>query len=872
MAFKNSNGTVKEGDLGGCTRIGCMDPNAINYDPSACQHQANTCIYCSSSGWLVVDDNGIKPDSLSTTTYQVLIDRGVLTNSKYKLNVKDSSPDLWNYESCCNQIFTGDNSSWDGKRCINSFETTTDEPTITFNPTDLDDDKPTDTTPTTTPTDCNINVNNFICINCDNFTWWDNLYKSNNSGFSIKQTTPNLWDRLVDLINTDGSFYANKFNGDINFDEICCNKLEPSNFDNGICLCEETTTVIIDECFCVDNLTKFTEVVNTISGKEVVLNVEFIQTTFNTTTSEATLIVNNFLSERGIGVVAKTLVSKYLSDGGSFYICKSNNVYNNPSETKCSELSGVYNGFSCNCEERIVNLCDLSFTDVTVNNIKDSFNNDISVVQYNNENISEDCCRIISNNENLNWVYRTGNDGVARCYTKEPKNCLPLKIKLNENPIIPVCETPLKIEVSLLFKTPSNPCQVVEVTPTDDDDIIDPNTDDSCILEFDEENNIIDGSKVNRISSDNISESTNTTTPEITDKCCYNETIPILANISINGGSSITQIKTYDSSIDGFDNWVVLSAELTLEDLKNFDLKVEFTQGLNCCCVYDILIDNVKVNCVTEETVIETIKNDCVGFELTKVIDNKKSWVYNPGVLGYSKKPYDEYIHSSSPDGLIFGRGVINRTFSPSEDSNLPWRFTNYYEQQLIKEKHSDLVLNSKEMFLTFNMSTTILTGDTTTKYTLLDIEQYKKTFQSFWVRFVEQFVPATTIFVSGEKWSNQDDDICVVYNDCDLDFELVEAEVSTIPSISSGFLQFKTTSNSTSIEPTIDNFKETNTIKSDELFTTGDGVIDLEYVKIRPLDNDLGSTTEKQLTYELGDLEERKFRKLEYNNKLFNT
>ena len=37
-----------------------------------------------------------------------------------------------------------------------------------------------------------------------------------------------------------------------------------------------------------------------------------------------------------------------------------------------------------------------------------------------------------------------------------------------------------------------------------------------------------------------------------------------------------------------------------------------------------------------------------------------------------------------------------------------------------------------------------------TKQVTLLQLEEYKKVFQSFWVRMIEQFVPATTIFVSG--------------------------------------------------------------------------------------------------------------------------
>ena len=63
----------------------------------------------------------------------------------------------------------------------------------------------------------------------------------------------------------------------------------------------------------------------------------------------------------------------------------------------------------------------------------------------------------------------------------------------------------------------------------------------------------------------------------------------------------------------------------------------------------------------------------------------------------------------------------------------------------------------------------------------LLQLEEYKKVFQSFWVRMIEQFVPATTIFVSGEKWCNNDKFICTEIEECDYDYEYVESEITVI-------------------------------------------------------------------------------------------
>lgn len=74
-------------------------------------------------------------------------------------------------------------------------------------------------------------------------------------------------------------------------------------------------------------------------------------------------------------------------------------------------------------------------------------------------------------------------------------------------------------------------------------------------------------------------------------------------------------------------------------------------------------------------------------------------------------------------------------------------------------------------------MVTTSATTVTTVTYlSLYELESYKKQFQSFWIPFMEQFIPATTIWVAGERWCN---DVCTIINPCDYDFELVESEVS---------------------------------------------------------------------------------------------
>jgi hypothetical protein len=76
-------------------------------------------------------------------------------------------------------------------------------------------------------------------------------------------------------------------------------------------------------------------------------------------------------------------------------------------------------------------------------------------------------------------------------------------------------------------------------------------------------------------------------------------------------------------------------------------------------------------------------------------------------------------------------------------------------------------------------MILTAATTVVTVKYlSLSELEKYKKQFQGFWVPFMEQFIPATTVWVAGERWCN---DPCPIISPCDYDFEYVEGDVSVI-------------------------------------------------------------------------------------------
>ena len=155
------------------------------------------------------------------------------------------------------------------------------------------------------------------------------------------------------------------------------------------------------------------------------------------------------------------------------------------------------------------------------------------------------------------------------------------------------------------------------------------------------------------------------------------------------------------------------------------------------------------------------------------------------------------------------------------------------------------------------------------TKLTLLELEKYKKTFQSFWVQFVEQFVPATTIFISGERWCNRPDEICTQYEECDFDFEFVEGDVTTIPNIGGVVPPRETNdgSNNVPIERPGYDGELGDDFGPSDYRSTEDGPIDTPGVKINPLPKERGETiTEPSV---VNDVKNRIDRMAKYRERL---
>jgi hypothetical protein len=437
-------------------------------------------------------------------------------------------------------------------------------------------------------------------------------------------------------------------------------------------------------------------------------------------------------------------------------------------------------------------------------------------------NVSEECCSNTSLQSKLpgNWTW---DPTTRRCLlVEETDECnTTTTITISETPVstrgIECLEDTITISAYMYFEEPSNLCSggvPNSGTKPLTDEMIglynNPPQTTEEIAQFSKNRysaNIGDDDRTSKFVLENYGP-TETTDPN-NSKCCYDTDNPIegrLVLLDDNNNQLITNTVTYiDTFLSqvttlntnnnvgiGFDKWVKLTTTINVSALAGapFNVGVQFPTGLFKCCDYDIYFDDLEVGCL--QSGIRQIYNTekCPGFDIKHVIDNKKSWVYNPGKESMSDNVEDNIIREqgtrgmniaqSNPHIIDGGHGAINRVFAPSVDAELPFRDTDYFGFHGVIEKHSKLVLNSKEVILQFNMCPDndclinpqfliddfgdyvldddggrIIVGPYTPFPNLVQLETFKKTFQGFWVQFMEQFIPATTIFISGEKWCN---------------------------------------------------------------------------------------------------------------------
>lgn len=146
------------------------------------------------------------------------------------------------------------------------------------------------------------------------------------------------------------------------------------------------------------------------------------------------------------------------------------------------------------------------------------------------------------------------------------------------------------------------------------------------------------------------------------------------------------------------------------------------------------------------------------GFDLKSVIDNKRSYIggqYSNLLL--NRKNIGIYIDSS--------RGVDYDIWSKSKDNELSFgnlepqieeSFAEYLSKTLNRLiKNSNVIRYRKNYIVLEDVYKNYLNSTTFKPYTFYGVNEFVNTITPYWVRIVEQFVPATTIWTGGNLITN---------------------------------------------------------------------------------------------------------------------
>ena len=124
--------------------------------------------------------------------------------------------------------------------------------------------------------------------------------------------------------------------------------------------------------------------------------------------------------------------------------------------------------------------------------------------------------------------------------------------------------------------------------------------------------------------------------------------IVVYTGDTLNGVTDVptTILSTFNLSNDGYCQWTDIESSI-INPLIPFKLKLVL-DGVKECCEYDIFVDDIQVICSKQDSITVNNYFNCPGFNLKRVVDNKKSWVQN------IEKPVNR-IFAPSPDVIYLG-------------------------------------------------------------------------------------------------------------------------------------------------------------------------------------------------------------------------
>lgn len=230
-----------------------------------------------------------------------------------------------------------------------------------------------------------------------------------------------------------------------------------------------------------------------------------------------------------------------------------------------------------------------------------------------------------------------------------------------------------------------------------------------------------------------------------------------------------------------------------VDEYIKFGIEIEYDSSN---CEYCLLLDNIEMNqtCETMEKT-EILVNRCPGFDMKRVVDNKKSWVnidsghtrnfdlieretdyktinhkavVNSKEIDLGVEPahaieLDVYSYSNNNICVLSGTtgqtNYLDYLTTDIEEINNVDTFNYVINSELIDAKSRKVISSYPILRDIYNRYLSPMnygcTGTTSNSYNYCDLINYTRLLDTFWVDIIEQVIPSTTIWGSVYRYSN---------------------------------------------------------------------------------------------------------------------
>ena len=236
-----------------------------------------------------------------------------------------------------------------------------------------------------------------------------------------------------------------------------------------------------------------------------------------------------------------------------------------------------------------------------------------------------------------------------------------------------------------------------------------------------------------------------------------------------------------------------LTTSFTISDSRNISLlngnPIKLGIEINGIDVnFSLLLDNIQMNQVWEDTIsVDKTIVKCPGFNLQRVVDNRKSWSKSINTINRSYTlPLRETNYDLFDSRLLINTKEIDLDIDPSyaiEGNVLSYienntsilttggtidfnnfitsplsgivstnEFTTIYNEELIDVKNRKVIQDYPTLRLLYD---DYMNQSNSGKFIYSDLIKYSKSIGNYWIDIIEQFIPSTTLWGSTYVYRN---------------------------------------------------------------------------------------------------------------------